>query len=73
MKLLCERFDITPENAVFLDDNAKNTEAARGIWFAHHHGRKQGTDRPRLARARRNMVKIGSVCRSSYFLILIGG
>ena len=26
---LCERFDITPENAVFLDDNAKNTEAAR--------------------------------------------
>ena len=26
---LCERFDITPENAVFLDDNAKNTETAR--------------------------------------------
>ena len=26
---LCKRFDITPENAVFLDDNAKNTEAAR--------------------------------------------
>ena len=26
---LCERFDITPENAVFLDDNAKNTKAAR--------------------------------------------
>ena len=26
---LCERFDITPENAVFLDDNAKNTKAAQ--------------------------------------------
>ena len=26
---LCEHFDITPENAVFLDDSAKNTEAAR--------------------------------------------
>ena len=26
---LCECFDITPENAVFLDDNAKNTEAAQ--------------------------------------------
>ena len=28
---LCERFSITPENAVFLDDRAENTEAARAF------------------------------------------
>ena len=28
---LCERFSITPENAVFLDDRPENTEAARAF------------------------------------------
>ena len=28
---LCTRFDIVPENAVFLDDRPENTEAARAF------------------------------------------
>lgn len=36
-QLLCERFDLTPERTLFIDDSATNIDAARRLGFAVHH------------------------------------
>ena len=36
-RLVCERFGLAPRDLLFIDDSARNIEAAHAIGFAVHH------------------------------------
>ena len=47
-RLACERFGLTPGQALFVDDSARNTEAAQALGFRIHHFTDPAALRPAL-------------------------
>jgi FMN phosphatase YigB (HAD superfamily) len=50
-QLACERFGLTPGDALFVDDGARNTDAAKALGFHVHHFTDPAALRPALEAA----------------------